>query len=156
LLPEWSTIMSPTTRTDPFQAGNFLVNIEGIQASSFSEVSGLEAAIEVVDYRTGDLKENTAQKLPGLNRYTDVTLKRGLTQDFSLWNWFNSARTGTVVRTSVSITLLDQAENPVWVWKLQNAWPCRWSGPTLAANSGEVAVETLEICHEGLESLPAA
>ena len=146
--------MSPATRTDPFQAGNFLVNIEGIPASSFSEVSGLEAVIEVIDYRPGDFKQNSAQKLPGLNRYSNVTLKRGLTQDLSLWNWINSALTGTVLRTSVAITLLDQAENPVWVWKLKNAWPCRWSGPVLAADCSEVAIETLEICHEGLESLP--
>jgi phage tail-like protein len=146
--------MSPTTRTDPFQAGNFLVNIEGITASSFSEVSGLDAEIEVVDYRAGNLQENTVQKLSGLSRYSNVTLKRGLTQDFSLWNWFNSGLTGTAVRASVAITLLDQAENPVWVWKLQNAWPCRWSGPMLAAGTSEVAIETLEICHEGLESLP--
>lgn len=143
--------MSPTTRTDPFQAGNFLVNIEGITASSFSEVSGLEAVIEVVDYRAGDLKENTAQKLPGLNRYTSVTLKRGLTADLSLWNWIKSALQGTLVRTSVAIILLDQSDNPVLTWQLKNAWPCRWSGPSLAANSCEVAIETLEICHEGLE-----
>jgi phage tail-like protein len=148
--------MSPTTRIDPFQAGNFMIEIEGIQASSFSEVSGLEAAVGVVDYRNGNVPENTAQKLPGMDRYTNVTLKRGLTQDFSLWNWFNSALTGSVVRAAVVITLRDQADNPVWVWKLQNAWPCRWSGPALVANSSEVAIESVEICHEGLVSLPPA
>ena len=145
--------MSPATRTDPFQVGNFLVEIEGITASSFSEVSGLEAAIEVVDYRAGDLKENTAQKLPGINRYSNITLKRGLTQDLSLWNWINSGLTGTLERASLSITLLDQSDNPVLIWRLRNAWPCRWSGPTLNGNSGEVASETLEICHEGLQLL---
>lgn len=143
--------MSPATRIDPYQVGNFLVTIEGVTATAFSEVLGLEAAIEVVDYRTGDLKQNTAQKLPGLNRYGNVTLKRGLTADLSLWNWINSGLQGTLVRTSVAITLLDHLENPVLMWKLKNAWPCNWSGPSLVANSSEVAVETLEICHEGLE-----
>jgi phage tail-like protein len=91
------------------------------------------------------------QKLPGLNRYTNVTLKRGLTADLSLWNWIKSALQGTVVRASVAIILLDQSDNPVLTWQLKNAWPCRWSGPSLVAGSSEVAIETLEICHEGLE-----
>ncbi|MGO9336163.1 MAG: phage tail protein [Terracidiphilus sp.] len=143
--------MSPATRIDPYLAGNFLVKIEGLTATAFSEVLGLEAAIDVVDYRTGDLKENTPQKLPGLNRYPNVTLKRGLTGDLSLWNWIESALQGTLVRTGVTITLLDQSDNPVLTWQLKNAWPCRWTGPSLIANSSEVAIETLEICHEGLE-----
>jgi phage tail-like protein len=143
--------MSPTARTDPFQAGNFLVNIEGIPATSFSEVSGLEADIEVVDYRAGNLGGNTVQKLPGLSRYANLTLKRGLTADLSLWNWINSALQGTLVRASVAIILLDQSDKPVLTWRLKNAWPCRWSGPSLVANTSEVAIETLEICHEGFE-----
>jgi phage tail-like protein len=137
--------MSPTARVDPFLSGNFLVEISGITASAFSEVSGLEASIDVIDYRTGDSAENTPQKLPGLNRYSHVTLKRGFTSDISLWNWINSALTGSVVRATVQITLRDQADNPVWIWQLKNAWPCRWSGPVLVANSTDVAIETLEI-----------
>ncbi len=144
--------MSPTARVDPFLSGNFLVEISGITASAFSEVSGLEASIDVIDYRTGDSAENTPQKLPGLNRYSNITLKRGFTSDFSLWNWINGALTGAVVRATVQITLRDQADNPVWIWQLKNAWPCRWSGPLLVANSSDVAIETLEITHEGLES----
>lgn len=145
--------MPAATRIDPFLAGNFLVEIEGVVAGSFCEVSGLEAAVEVVEYRSGDQKENSPQKLPGLNRFSNITLKRGLTADFSLWNWFNNVLAGTMVRTTVAITLLDQVDNPVWIWRLKNAWPCRWSGPVLCANSSEVAIEALEICHEGLESV---
>ena len=146
--------MSSPTRSDPYLAGNFRVEIDGITASAFSEVSGLEATVEVVDYRTGDQKENTVQKLPGLHKFTNVTLKRGFTQDFSLWNWFNSILTGSIVRANVAIILLDQAENPVWRWRLRNAWPCKWAGPALVANSSEVAIEELELSHEGLESIP--
>jgi phage tail-like protein len=144
--------MSPTARVDPFLSGNFLVEISGITASAFSEVSGLDASIDVIDYRTGDSAENTPEKLPGLNRYSNVTLKRGFTSDISLWNWINSALTGSVVRATVQITLRDQVDNPVWMWQLRNAWPCRWSGPLLVANSSDVAIETLEIAHERLES----
>jgi phage tail-like protein len=147
--------MSPT-RTDPYLAGNFLVSIDNVTASAFSEVLGLEAAIEVVDYRAGNSPEQLAQKLPGLNRTPNITLKRGITKDLSLWTWFSGGLTGNVLRTSMTITLKDQAENPVYIWKLTNAWPCRYSGPALIANSSDVAIETLEICYEGLEvMLPA-
>lgn len=141
--------MTPT-RVDPYLAGNFRVEIQGITTSSFSEVIGLEAALEVVDYRTGDSTELSVRKLPGLRKYTNITLKRGFTQDTSLWNWMNQALTGNVVRANISIVLLDQLDNPVLTWNLFNAWPCKWTGPTLVAQSSEVAIESLEICYENL------
>ena len=144
-------IMSPTSRTDPYLVGNFRVQIDGITATSFSEVSGLEAAIEVVDSRTGDIQQNAVRKMPGLHKFTNITLKRGLTQDLSLWNWMQDALNGNLQRASVAITMLDQADNPQWVWKLTNAWPCKWTGPVFLAESGEVAMETIEICYENLE-----
>lgn len=138
-------------RTAPFTIGNFVVEIGGIPAASFTEVSGLEVSIDVVDYRSGDSKLNTSQKLSGIYKVSDVTLKRGLTQDLSLWNWINNATAGNVTRTNVVIRLLDQSDNPVLVWTLRNAWPCKWSGPVLSAGSSDVAIETLELCHEGLQ-----
>jgi phage tail-like protein len=146
-------LMTPT-RVDPYLVGNFRVEIDGVTATSFTEVVGLEAELDVVDYRTGDSPELSVRKLPGLRKYTNITLKRGFTQDASLWDWINNALTGNVVRASVAITLLDQAENPVLVWRLSNAWPCKWTGPTLISKSSEVAIESLEICHEGLELVP--
>jgi phage tail-like protein len=142
--------MAPATRTDPYLNGNFLVQIDGITSASFSEVSGLEADIEVIEYRSGDAKQAAVQKLPGLHKFTNITLKRGLVQDQSLWNWMQTVLNGNVQRTNVSIILLDRAENPVWRWNLTNAWPCKWSGPILKAESDEVAIETLEICYENL------
>lgn len=142
--------MAPATRTDPYLNGNFLVQIDGITSASFSEVSGLEADIEVIEYRSGDAKQAAVQKLPGLHKFTNITLKRGLVQDLSLWNWMQTVLNGTVQRANVSIVLLDQSRNPVWRWNLTNAWPCKWSGPILKAESDEVALETLEICYENL------
>jgi phage tail-like protein len=142
---------APGGRIDPFTCGNFRVEIQGITSASFSEVSGLEASIDVVDYRAGDSKLNTDQKLPGLYKVPDVTLKRGLTRDLSLWNWIKSAMDGNVIRTGVTITLLDQGDNPVLVWRLRNAWPRKWTGPALVAHSSDVAIESLELCHEGLD-----
>jgi len=145
--------MSPA-RIDPYLAGNFLVTIDGVSTTHCSEVTGLEAAIEVVDYRAGDSKENSAVKLAGLRRFSNVTLRRGLTSDASLWTWFNNVMSGTMNRTSATIQLLDAQDNPLWSWNLLNAWPCRWAGPTLVANSSELAMETVEICYESLAANP--
>ena len=146
-----ATPQASVSRNDPFTAGNFRVEIQGITASSFSEVRGLQVSIDVVEYRPGDSRLNTDQKLPGMYKTNDVTLKRGLTRDLSLWNWINGALSGNINRTSVAITLLDQADNPVLVWTLRNAWPRKWSGPALNAGCSEVAIEELELAHEGLE-----
>ncbi len=135
----------------PCTCGNFRVEIDGITASSFSEVSGLEASVDVIEYRAGDAKLNSEQKLPGLNKFTNITLKRGLTKDTSLWNWIKSAMAGNLTRANMAIILLDQSDNPVLTWLVRNAWPCKWSGPVLSAQSSEVAIETLEISHEGLD-----
>jgi phage tail-like protein len=135
----------------PYTRGNFRVEIDGIASSSFSELSGLEATIDVVEYRAGDDKTNAERKLPGLHKYTNITLKRGLTNDTSLWNWIKGAMDGSPTRANMAIILLDQADNPVVRWNVRNAWPCKWSGPILSAGCSEVAIETLEITHEGLD-----
>ena len=142
--------MPPATRIDPYLSANFLVEIDGVTSASFSEVSGLDATTDVIDYRDGNAKGDSVQKLPGLHKFTNVTLKRGLTSDLSLWNWMQTVLNGNVQRTSVSIILLDRADNPVLRWNLTNAWPCKWSGPVLKAECDEVAIETLEICYENL------
>ena len=140
--------MAPATRTDPYLNGNFRVEIDGIPSASFTEVSGLEASIEAIEYRTGN--QPTVQKIPRLHKFTNVTLKRGMVQDTSLWNWIKTAIDGKVQRANVSIILLDEMGNDVWRWNLTKAWPCKWTGPTLQAQSNDVAIETLEITYETL------
>ena len=144
--------MPLATSTAPYLSKNFRVVIDNITTATFSAVSGLAAVIDVVDYRQGGALQNAEQKLPGLASYPNIILTRGLVQDLSLWNWIHNNLTGTLDRRNITITLLDQADNPVWLWKLSNAFPCRWSGPNLAAESTDVATETLEICYEDLES----
>jgi phage tail-like protein len=146
--------MSPT-RIDPYLSGNFRILIDNITVTHFSEALGLEAAVDVVDYRAGDSNENSVIKLAGLRRFSNITLRRGLTSDASLWNWFNNILSGTMDRRSVVVELLDAQDNLVWRWSLLNAWPCRWAGPSLVANSSEVALETVEICCESLTAGPA-
>jgi phage tail-like protein len=147
---------SPATRIDPFTVGRFLVNIDGVTTSAFSEVSGLEVSIEVVEYRQGNSAGLAEQKLPGLHRYSNLTLKRGFTADLSLWNWFNGIVNGNLVRKEIGIILLDAAENPVLSWRVHNAWPSRWTGPVLNAHTNDVAIESLEIVHEGIDLAPAS
>lgn len=143
-------------RNDPYSGFNFQVVIAGVlddgQAirGSFAEVSGLEAEISVVEYRNGS-EDITVRKIPGLKKFPNIILKRGVIGDLALWNWIKSVLDGQVQRADGTITLLDESRQPVMQWKFRRGWPCRWSGPTLNAKTNEVAIETLEICHEGLE-----
>ena len=148
--------MASPARIDPFTIGRFLVSIDGITASAFSEVLGLDASIDVVDYRAGNSNVSADQKLPGLTHYSNITLKRGFTADLSLWNWFSSVVNGNLVRRNIVVTLLDATEKPVLTWRLRNAWPSRWAGPVLNSTSSDVAIESLEIVHEGIDLVSAS
>jgi len=145
----------PVFRADPYPCYNFDVVIQGISddgkavKGSFSEVHGLDVELDVIDYRNGS-EDITVRKLPGLRKFSNIVLKRGLVGDLTLWNWILSAMQGTVRRANMSITLLDENRNPVMQWHFVRAWPCKWSGPGLNAKSNDVAIETLEICHEGM------
>jgi phage tail-like protein len=143
-------------REDPYAACNFHVMIPGIledgrsARAAFSEVSGLDVEIATIEYRTG-AEDLTVRKLPGLNKSTNITLKRGITGDLTLWTWLKAVMDGNVRRADGTITLLDESRQPVMAWRFRRAWPCKLSGPTLNAKSNEVAIEVLELCHEGLE-----
>jgi phage tail-like protein len=141
--------MAAPQRNDPYKAFNFLVEIDGVARAAFSEVSGLESETAVIEYRTGN--DNAIRKLPGLTKFANITLRRGVTQDPELWNWRKSIVEGNPDRRNGSIILLDDQRNPVVRWNFRNGWPCKWEGPALNAKANEVAIETLEIAHEGLE-----
>jgi len=138
-------------RNDPFAAFNFIVEIDGIAKAGFSEVYGLAVEVEAVDYREGTDPSPVVRKLPGLRKYSNITLKRGYTPDLSLWKWMKTVLDGQAVRAGVAITLLDSQRQPAARWHVREAWPCKYEGPSLNASGNDVAVETLELCHEGLE-----
>jgi phage tail-like protein len=146
----------PVVREDPYPALNFEVVIDGVLddgrsvRASFAEVSGLEIAIEAIEYRNGSEVLRT-RKLPGLAKFTNITLKRGISGDLTLWAWVKTVLDGNARRADGVITLLDEGRQPVMTWKFRRGWPCRISGPTLNAKGNEISIETLEICHEGLE-----
>ena len=141
-------------RQVPYGAFNFLVNFAGSEAfGGFSDVSGLGSEITVAEYRYGNDRENHVRKVPGVHKVGDVTLKRGVIDSTSVWQWINETRTtGVLAQKDVSITLLDEARNPVQTWKLRNVIPMKYTGPTLAAKGGgDVAMEELVLSAEGLE-----
>ncbi len=143
--------MPASGRKDPFGRFNFLLEIEGVTEAGFSEVGGLANETEVIEYREGGDKVNSPRKLPGLTKYSNLILKRGVSADNSLWNWRQTVIDGVVERRNGSIILLDASRNEILRWNFYNGWPCKWEGPTLNAKSNEAAIETLEIAHERLE-----
>jgi phage tail-like protein len=119
---------------------------------NFSEVSGLTLESEPIEYRGGADITLTVQKIPGLRKYGNVTMKRGiLAKENGFWDWWNTIRSGTVTRRSVTISLLNEEHKPVMTWKIANAWPVKVEGPSLNATGNEIAIETLEFAHEGME-----
>ncbi len=141
--------MPPPTRTDPLPGFNFRVEIDGIAIASFAEVTGLESETAVVEYRTGDSR--VTRKLPGLTKYANIVLKRGMTLDLALWQWRKSVVEGRAERKNGSIVLSDEAGKDMLRFNFFEGWPCKWEGPALNAKTSEVAIELLEIATEGLE-----
>ena len=137
-------------RDDPYKGFNFLVEIDGITVGAFAEVTGLSSETEVIEYRTGSDKLNSVRKLPGLTKYANIVLKRGITQDRQLWHWRKAIEQGTPDRRNGSIVLLDEARSEILRWHFSNGWVAKFSGPDLNAQANEVAIETIEIAHEGL------
>jgi phage tail-like protein len=141
--------MPPPSRKDPLPRFNFRVEIDGIAVASFAEVSGLESETAVIDYRTGDSR--VTRKLPGLTKYANIVLRRGMTLDLALWQWRKTVVEGRAERRNGSIVLSDEAGKDMLRINFFEGWPCKWEGPALNAKTSEVAIETLEIAHEGLE-----
>lgn len=123
----------------------------GDQILHFQEVSGLDIEAQPIEYRRGDSAQFSVTKMPGLKKYSDVTLKKGVFKgDNKFWDWFNGIKMNTLQRVPVTISLLDEAGAPTMVWTLANAWPTKISGTDLKASGNEVAVETIVVAHEGL------
>jgi phage tail-like protein len=138
-------------RDDPYQQFNFLVEIDGIARAGFMECSGLTTDNDMIDYREGADKAMNVRKLSGLRKYTNVVLKRGYTQDKSLWDWRKANINGKVQRRSADIILLDENRDEVLRWRIQEAWLSKWDSGPFNAKTNDVLVETAEIVHEGLE-----
>ena len=117
----------------------------------FTEVTGLEVSTEVIEYSDGASKEYHKIKMPGMQKFSNITLKRGTFKgDNDYYNWWNTVALNTIERRDVTISLLNEAHEPVVVWKIKNAWPVKVQSTDLKADGNEVAIETIELAHEGL------
>jgi phage tail-like protein len=139
-------------RLDPFQAFNFWVEIEGILVGGFSECTGLQVETEVETYAEGGLNEYPHQ-FRGRAKYGPLVLKRGITLNDQLWRWHQDVLQGNFARRNGTIYLLHNTHIPVMWWNFRKAFPTKWTGPELRANSNEVAFESVELLHQGLSRL---
>jgi len=142
--------MATAERRDPYRTFNFQLEIDGVPLGAFSEASGLTAEGDAVDYREGSDLQQNVRKLTGLRKYTNITLKRGYTQDKSLWRWYGNIVNGQPDRRDVTIILLNEARQPVLRWHAESAWVNKIEGPSFKAAGNEVAMESVELVHEGL------
>ena len=133
----------------PYGKLRYRVEIDGLDAGGFSEVTGFDASIDVMEYREGDMVQ-TPYKIPGLKKYGNITLKKGLTDSLVMYEWLITGVDGPVDRKTITITSLDEYEQPVASWQVINAWPVKYTAPDFNATSSEVAIETVEIAHEGM------
>jgi len=136
-------------RKDPYRGYNFKLEIDGISRAGFRECSGLDATSDAADYREGTDKAYSLGKLAGESKYAVIILKRGITDDHSLWDWRKKVTDGRIERKNLSVVLMSSGKEKIR-WDFTNAWPTKWTGPSFNANANEVAVETLEIVHEGV------
>jgi|SRR5579862_6139369 len=144
--------MPPGNRKDPVLGFHFSVAVEinGVVVAGFSEVSGLQSELEVQEYREGGVNEYT-HKFAGPAKYpSNLILKKGIADGQGLWSWYSEAVQGTIKRQAVTILLMNSQGDETRRWQLQQAYPVKWSGPDLKATSSEVAIETLELAHDGL------
>lgn len=137
-------------RPTPYGVCNFLVTIDG-QEAHFAEVHLPTADIEITEYRDGADRANEVRRIPGLTKYTHLTLKRGVTGSLDLWQWFAATRDGQAQRRAVTVTLLDEARNPVVTYRLRNCLPVKYAGPALRAGASDVAIEEVHLLVDSLD-----
>lgn len=136
--------------TQPLAGYHFQVEWGGARLG-FTEVSGLDVETAVLEYREGSSPDYAPIKIPGLRKYSNIVLKRGVVRgDNEFFQWLNATRLAAPERRDLTIALLNEEHEPTMVWKARNAWPVKIVGPVLDALEGRLAIETLEIAHEGL------
>lgn len=135
----------------PLPAFYFKVEVEDLGEMSFKEVSGLDLEAQIIEYRHGNSPAFSTIKMPGLKKSSNISLKKGVFKsDNKFFDWFNEIKLNTIKRRAVTISLLDEEGNPTMVWKLANAWPTKITGVSLKSDGNDVAMEQLDLAHEGL------
>ncbi len=134
----------------PVPVFHFEVQWEGTRVG-FTEVSGLTVELQNIDYREGSSLEYQVTKMPGIPQYSNITLKRGIFKgDNEFFQWLNTVKLNNIERRDLTVILLNEEHEPVVSWKVKESYPCKVEGPSLNSSGNEVAVESIELCHEGL------
>jgi phage tail-like protein len=135
----------------PLPSFSFQVSWGSQSKIPFQEVSGLEAETQVIEYRHSNSPNYSTIKMPGIAKYGNITFKKGIfVKDATFWNWYSQIKMNTYPRTTIVVQLLDEKQNPTMTWTLTNAWVTKISGPSLKSDGNEVAIESIEVAHEGL------
>jgi phage tail-like protein len=137
-------------RKDPFRNFNFVVEILGIKQAGFTDCTGFGATTEPTEINEGGLNE-FSRKFPGRTKQNNITLKWGMTDSRVLYDWYRGIVQGEIIRLDGSIVVFDLQGAEVARWNFRRAWPTKWEGPAFSAKANEVAIETLELAHHGLE-----
>jgi phage tail-like protein len=139
-----------STTVWPMPKFYFKVIIDSAEIS-FQEVSGLDTEEQIIEYRHGNSPVFSTIKMPGIAKTGNITMKKGVFKsDNKFWDWFNQIKLNTIKKVPITIILLDETGKPTITWKLLNAWPTKITGTDMKSSGNEVAVETIEISHEGL------
>lgn len=145
--------MPTGSRTDPLPVSSFHLDISGQITGTFRECSGLGSESEIMEHKAAAQNGQVrTYKIPGNLKYENIVLKRGVTDDMQVWDWRKKVEDGKVeeARMTGTITMYDQANTPLAEWTFENAWPVKVSGPTLNAGGNDIAIEELQIAHEGM------
>jgi len=138
-------------RSSPYMGFRFIVEIHGIAVAGFSEVSGIQVETETETYEEGGVNDFVHQ-FPKRTKYQNITLKRGISDMQEFWNWHQDVVNGVIKRKNGSIILLDSKGEEKWRWNFVQAFPVKWTGPALRAESAAVAFESIELAHHGINT----
>ena len=142
---------NPQDPTWPIPKFYFMVDWGATTNIPFQEVSGLDIESEPIEYRHGNSPVFSKISMPGMIKSSNVTMRKGVfAKDNAFWDWFTKIKMNTIERQNIVIKLLDETGHPTMTWTLQNAWPTKISATDLKPDGSEVAVESIEIAHEGL------
>jgi phage tail-like protein len=135
-----------------YRSFQFLVEIDNVSQARFQEVGGLDATIDTMEYREGGMALGTL-KFPGQTKHSNLSLKRGYTDDKQLYTWFEDVMTGRTekIRRNISVIQIDMAGKEVFRWNLFNAFPVKYTGPAFNAKGNDLSIETLEVAYERIE-----
>jgi len=139
---------------NPYKNYRFLVEIDGIVQAGFKEVTIPDSSQDPIDYREGN-DQPTVRKIPGLIKYGNVSLKVGMTDSMELYNWRKLVEDGKTddYRKNMAIILINEQGEPKGRWEFSEAWPTKYDAPDLNATDNNIAIEAIDIVHQGMKRI---